>query len=116
MSSFKVPSKCGDMACTDKSCADYSFKKPKSYSELLKDLQHVMTEHVEALKELESSKKTIKSLREVNTKLMDTIKEKDVEIVKIKDQGQVFIRTYTNMSIEMLKLEEKLAKYEGRVF
>jgi len=115
MTSFKV-SKCGDMACTDNSCRDNVFKKPKSYSELLKDLQHVMSEHVEALKELESSKKTINSLREVNTKLMDTIKDKDLEIAKVKEQGQVFIRTYTNMSIEMLKLEEKLAKHEGRVF
>jgi hypothetical protein len=33
-----------------------------------------------------------------------------------QEQKQIFIRTYTNMSIEMLKLEEKLAKFEGRIF
>jgi hypothetical protein len=129
----------------EKECANTNpFKVPKSYSEVLRDNKYLLTEHtellsnhLETLKELELAKKTIRSLRELNTKLIDSnrdyssafkkveeakarIEEEKARIeeekTKVEEQGKLFLRTYTNMSIEMLKMEEKLAKYENRVW
>jgi len=119
-----------DMYCTQNKdctqngfCQENKFKRPKSYSAVLKENKELMVDHLETLKELEMARKTIQSLRELNTKLMFTNKEKDQEInkiveqkVKADEQGKLFLRTYTNMSIEMLKMEEKLAKHEHRVW
>ena len=127
---------CDQKTCDQKTCTN-PFKVPKSYSEVLKENKYLFTEHtdllsqhLETLKELELAKKTIRSLRELNTKLIDskseyntalkkaqeeTLKEKE-EKTKFEEQGKLFLRTYTNMSIEMLKMEEKLAKYEHRVW
>ena len=127
---------CDKKMCDQKTCTN-PFKVPKSYSEVLKENKYLFTEHtdllsqhLETLKELELAKKTIRSLRELNTKLIDskseyntalkkaqedTLKEKE-EKTKFEEQGKLFLRTYTNMSIEMLKMEEKLAKYEHRVW
>jgi hypothetical protein len=126
--------KCNNQ-CT-KECAN-PFKVPKSYSEVLRDNKYLLTEHtdllsthLETLKELELAKKTIRSLRELNTKLIDSnrdysralkkVEEEkeriEEEKAKVEEQGKLFLRTYTNMSIEMLKMEEKLAKYENRVW
>jgi hypothetical protein len=134
-----------DKAQCEKECANTNpFKVPKSYSEVLRDNKYLLTEHtellsnhLETLKELELAKKTIRSLRELNTKLIDSnrdyssafkkVEEEKARIeeekerieeekTKVEEQGKLFLRTYTNMSIEMLKMEEKLAKYENRVW
>jgi hypothetical protein len=68
------------------------------------------------MKEQQKANQIIESLRSLNATLMEKIKEKEEQNKKVEDKCQIFLRTYTNMSIEMLKLEEKLAKYEGRVF
>jgi hypothetical protein len=75
------------------------------------------------MKEQQKANQIIESLRSLNATLMEKIKEKEEQNKKVEEQNQkvedkcqIFLRTYTNMSIEMLKLEEKLAKYEGRVF
>jgi hypothetical protein len=85
--------------------------------------KNILEENLEILKELEMAKKTIKSLKELNKKIIIINKETDKEINKIREEklkadenGQLFLRTYTNMSIEMLKMEEKLAKYENRIW
>ena len=115
-------SKCSVPQCSMR-CDDSCFKKPKSYSEVLKEQRDLLTEHFELIKEHQKSNQIIESLRSLNATLMEKIKEKEEQNKKVEDQNkkvedkcQIFLRTYTNMSIEMLKLEEKLAKYEGRVF
>jgi hypothetical protein len=132
MSAHSCPTKnCSNKCCVDKK----DFIKPKSYSELLKENQDLSAKNQE-LSFLKYDK-TIKSLQELNMTLIQKIKEMQEEETKIKEecrlaqeesrsaqdqcrlaqeQKQVFIRTYTNMSIEMLKLEDKLAKFEGRHF
>jgi hypothetical protein len=125
---YKKQKICDQTQCK-KECAN-PFKVPKSYSEVLRDNKYLLTEHtdllsthLETLKELELAKKTIRSLRELNTKLIDSnrdyssaLKKVEEEKAKVEEQGNLFLRTYTNMSIEMLKMEEKLAKYENRVW
>ena len=114
-------SKCSNMPqCSVPQCSmrcdDSCFKKPKSYSEVLKEHRDLLSEHFELMKEQQKANQIIESLRSLNATLMEKIKEKEEQNKKVEDKCQIFLRTYTNMSIEMLKLEEKLAKYEGRVF
>jgi hypothetical protein len=136
---------CPTKNCSNKCCVDKrQFIKPKSYSELLRENQELSAENINILSKYIDKSHTIKSLQDLNMTLIQKIKEKDQEVKTkvqemkaIKDefqfsqnqcrlaqeesqlaqeQKQVFIRTYTNMSIEMLKLEDKLAKFEGRHF
>jgi len=127
---------CSDKSCTDKSCnnktCDYQryFKKPKSYSAIVNEHRDLMSDHLDMIKQLESSNKLIESLRTLNTTIIERLKDTghhltdaeqklevaNQQLIKSEEQKQLFIRTYTNMSIQMLKLEEKVAKYEGRVF
>jgi predicted nuclease with TOPRIM domain len=101
------------LTCAKDECC---FDKPKSYSQVLKDYQDVLFKHLEMIKENEHANTTIESLRSLNARLMEKVKEKEEECIRLEKQTQMFVRTYTNMSIEMLKMEEKIAKYEGRVF
>ena len=103
--SFHLKMDCSNKKCGDTDCRPFTV--PKSYSDLMKDNK----EHIE----------TIKSLRELNKKLIGTQKEKDKdigqkdkEICRLHALSNVYLKTYTNMSIELLKLEEKVAKFEGR--
>jgi hypothetical protein len=71
---------------------------------------------------------SITCLRELNKKLIENKKEKDAanatlvtenatlvkENARLETLSNTYLRTYTNMTIELLKLEEKLAKLEGR--
>lgn len=134
--------RCSNERCSDSD--KRQFIKPKSYSELLRENQELSAENINILSKYIDNSHTIKSLQDLNMTLIQKIKEKDQEMKVIKDevqfsqdqcrlaqdqcrlaqeesrlaqeQKQVFIRTYTNMSIEMLKLEDKLAKFEGRHF
>lgn len=104
---------CTDLKCTQDNCC---FNKPKSYSQVLKDYRELLFKNLEMIKEQEKANTTIESLRSLNALFMEKVKEKEEECIRLEKQNQMFVRTYTNMSIEMLKMEEKIAKYEGRVF
>ena len=112
-------------SCTQASCNcwDQPFKKPKSYSEILKENQALSAENISIQSKYVEKSRTIKSLQDLNMSLIQKLKEKEEQmlqaeqnVLKAEEQKQLFIRTYTNMSIELLKLEEKLAKLEGRHF
>jgi uncharacterized phage infection (PIP) family protein YhgE len=125
------------MSCQNKDCDDRCFKKPKSYAAIMKEHRELMLEHIDSLTQIESHTKTIETLRSLNASLIQKIKDAEENIkkadenikkaeekvndaekksIQFEEQRNVFLRTYTNMSIEMLKLEDKLAKYEGRIF
>lgn len=90
------------------------FIKPKSYHDVMKEKNELQEENKEYIQ-------SISSLRDLNKKLIHTVKEKDAERERIEKENvrlealsNTYLRTYTNMTIELLKLEEKLARLEGR--
>ena len=109
---------CADTRCSYKSCR--SFIKPKLYHALMKENKEMDTQHREI----------ISSLRNLNKKLIENVKEKEQENVRLKEEnvrlkeenvrleelGKTYLRTYTNMTIQLLILEEKVAKFEGRAW
>jgi hypothetical protein len=80
---------------------------------------------------------SITCLRELNKKLIESMKEKDAsnstlvtenstlvtenstlvtENGRLETLSNTYLRTYTNMTIQLLILEEKVAKFEGRAW
>jgi len=118
------------MSCENKDCDERCFKKPKSYAAIMKEHRDLMIEHTDSLKQIESLRSLnaslIQKIKTSEKKVMDAEKKAvnaekqainaEKQALESEEQRKVFLRTYTNMSIEMLKLEDKLAKYEGRQF
>jgi 2-succinyl-5-enolpyruvyl-6-hydroxy-3-cyclohexene-1-carboxylate synthase len=109
--------------------------KPASYHEVMKEKNDLAEQNKEYIQ-------SITCLRELNKKLIENMKENDAanamlvtenstlvtenatlvkenstlvkENARLETLSNTYLRTYTNMTIELLKLEEKLAKLEGR--
>ena len=103
---------CNQQSCTNKCCRP--FMKPASYHDIMKEKNDLVEQNKEYIR-------ATSSLRELNKKLIQTVKEKDAEnATLVKENARLntlcntYLQTYTNMTIELLKLEEKLAKLEGR--
>jgi len=110
---------CAQMSCNKQCCRP--FMKPASYHELMKEKNDLAEQNKEYIQ-------SITCLRELNKKLIESMKEKDAsnstlvtenstlvtENGRLETLSNTYLRTYTNMTIELLKLEEKLAKLEGR--
>ena len=70
----------------------------------------------DAEQKLEDAEQSLTDAQQKLTDAQQKLEDAEQRLIKSEEQKELFIRTYTNMSIQMLKLEEKVAKYEGRVF
>ena len=119
---------CAQMSCNKQCCRP--FMKPASYHELMKEKNDLAEQNKEYIQ-------SITCLRELNKKLIESMKEKDAsnstlvtenstlvtenstlvtENGRLETLSNTYLRTYTNMTIQLLILEEKVAKFEGRAW
>jgi hypothetical protein len=113
---------CTDTRCSYKSCR--SFIKPKTYNkeeqQIISSLRNLNKKLIESVKKKEQECIMIKEENQQFIQENRRVKEENQRViqenVRLEELGKTYLRTYTNMTIQLLILEEKVAKFEGRAW
>jgi uncharacterized protein YktB (UPF0637 family) len=112
--------RCADTRCSYKSCR--SFIKPKTYNkeeqQIISSLRNLNKKLIESVKKKEQEcimiKEETQQFIQENRRIIQENQRLIQENVRLEELGKTYLRTYTNMTIQLLILEEKVAKFEGR--